>query len=258
MPTKTRLEIARRPYPAPAYRLILLGYGRDVDKLYLPYDQLDGGNPLAAARREHVAFVVLKRYNTEDPRVVPFITALAREGRRMAVFSPYRERSGARPEPFLHNTDARIDRVARATRSGRGDLANRWPWFVSSATDWRPRRGRCRSPVTRGRAIAAARYEGRIRASSTDGTGRADRLPMGAVYEATMRCNLHCEFCYVGDLLNIEGEWRQELPLEALAQAFPDTGRLPDQPDRRRDLHAQGHHVRAGSLPRPRATPAAT
>ena len=31
---------------------------------------------------------------------------------------------------------------------------------------------------------------------------------MGAVYEATMRCNLHCEFCYVGDLLNIEGEWR--------------------------------------------------
>jgi hypothetical protein len=109
MPTKTRFEIARRPYPAPAYRLILLGYGRDVDKLYMPYDQLDGGNPLAAARREHVAFVVLKRYNTEDPRVVPFITALAREGRRLAAFSPYRDRSGARPEPFLHNTDARID-----------------------------------------------------------------------------------------------------------------------------------------------------
>ena len=109
MPTKTRLELARRPYPSPAYRLILLGYGRDVDKLYMPYDQLDGGNPLTAARREHVAFVVLKRYNIEDPRVVPFITALAREGRRMAVFSPYRERSGARPEPFLHNTDARIE-----------------------------------------------------------------------------------------------------------------------------------------------------
>ena len=45
---------------------------------------------------------------------------------------------------------------------------------------------------------------------------------MGAVYEATMRCNLHCEFCYVGDLLNIEGEWRQELTLDALKQAFPD------------------------------------
>jgi MoaA/NifB/PqqE/SkfB family radical SAM enzyme len=37
-----------------------------------------------------------------------------------------------------------------------------------------------------------------------------------------MRCNLHCEFCYVGDLLNIEGEWRQELALDALAKAFPD------------------------------------
>jgi MoaA/NifB/PqqE/SkfB family radical SAM enzyme len=45
---------------------------------------------------------------------------------------------------------------------------------------------------------------------------------MGAVYEATMRCNLHCEFCYVGDLLNIEGEWRQELTIEELAKAFPE------------------------------------
>ncbi|HEU4649773.1 MAG TPA: radical SAM protein [Croceibacterium sp.] len=54
-----------------------------------------------------------------------------------------------------------------------------------------------------------------------DGTGRADPLPMGLVYEATMRCNLTCEFCYVGDLLNIEGEWREELPLDALRRAFP-------------------------------------
>jgi len=45
---------------------------------------------------------------------------------------------------------------------------------------------------------------------------------MGAVYEATMRCNLHCEFCYVGDFLNLEGEWRQELTIEELAKAFPD------------------------------------
>src|SRR5688572_32070761 len=35
-------------------------------------------------------------------------------------------------------------------------------------------------------------------------------------------CNLHCEFCYVGDLLNIEGEWRQEMTLEALGKAFPE------------------------------------
>jgi MoaA/NifB/PqqE/SkfB family radical SAM enzyme len=37
-----------------------------------------------------------------------------------------------------------------------------------------------------------------------------------------MRCNLHCEFCYVGDLLNLEGEWRQELTLDALSKAFPE------------------------------------
>ena len=66
------------------------------------------------------------------------------------------------------------------------------------------------------------RYEGSIQRFLDEGTGRADRLPIGAVYEATMRCNLHCEFCYVGDLLNLEGEWREELTLDALKKAFPD------------------------------------
>src|SRR5215813_10951135 len=65
------------------------------------------------------------------------------------------------------------------------------------------------------------RYEQRIQRFLREKTGRADRLPAGLVYEATMRCNLHCEFCYVGDLLNIEGEWRQELTMDALAKAFP-------------------------------------
>jgi MoaA/NifB/PqqE/SkfB family radical SAM enzyme len=88
------------------------------------------------------------------------------------------------------------------------------------------------SLATRARALPAARhawarfrrrqYEQRVERFLTEKTGRADRLPMGAVYEATMRCNLHCEFCYVGDLLNIEGEWRQELSLESLARAFPE------------------------------------
>src|SRR6478609_982829 len=88
------------------------------------------------------------------------------------------------------------------------------------------------SIATRARALPIARhawaryrrrrYEQRIRRFLDEKTGRADRLPMGAVYEATMRCNLHCEFCYVGDLLNIEGEWRQELPLDVLRRAFPN------------------------------------
>ena len=88
------------------------------------------------------------------------------------------------------------------------------------------------SIATRARALPMARhawaryrrrrYEHRIERFLRDKDGRADRLPIGAVYEATMRCNLHCEFCYVGDLLNIEGEWRQELNLETLTKAFPD------------------------------------
>lgn len=100
--------------------------------------------------------------------------------------------------------------------------------FLQSMTFVRKLRDRLK---TRARALPAARhawaryrrrkYEARIQRFLDEGSGRADRLPMGAVYEATMRCNLHCEFCYVGDLLNVEGEWREELTLEALAKAFP-------------------------------------
>ena len=88
------------------------------------------------------------------------------------------------------------------------------------------------SIATRARALPLARhawaryrrfkYERRIHRFLDEKSGRADRLPSGAVYEATMRCNLHCEFCYVGDLLNIEGEWREELTLDKLRTAFPD------------------------------------
>ena len=120
MPTKTRLQIERSPYPAPAYRVIYLGYGLDADKLYLPIDQLGSSDPLAVLRREHVAFVVLKRYNDGDPATLPFLSALAREGRRLAVFSPYRSTAGPgggpQAEPFLHNTDVRI--VAALERPG--------------------------------------------------------------------------------------------------------------------------------------------
>jgi MoaA/NifB/PqqE/SkfB family radical SAM enzyme len=83
--------------------------------------------------------------------------------------------------------------------------ARRLPWLVSVWAIYRRRR-----------------YEERIAGFLRAKDGRAGRLPAGLVYEATMRCNLHCEFCYVGDLLNIEGEWRQELALETLRRAFPD------------------------------------
>ena len=70
------------------------------------------------------------------------------------------------------------------------------------------------------------KYEQRIEEFVQKKDGRAGRLPAGLVYEATMRCNLHCEFCYVGTLLNIEGEWREELPLEILRRAFPEDAGL--------------------------------
>src|SRR5919108_6164927 len=69
--------------------------------------------------------------------------------------------------------------------------------------------------------IRRRRYARSVAQFTAEGTGRAERLPRGIVYEATMRCNLHCEFCYVGDLLNLEGEWRQELSVDALERAFP-------------------------------------
>jgi MoaA/NifB/PqqE/SkfB family radical SAM enzyme len=69
-------------------------------------------------------------------------------------------------------------------------------------------------------------YEQRIAAFVDKKDGYAGPLPVGVVYEATMRCNLQCEFCYVGDLLNVEGEWRQELPLDVLQRAFPDQAGL--------------------------------
>lgn len=71
-----------------------------------------------------------------------------------------------------------------------------------------------------------ASYEQQVSRFIAERTGRANRLPSGIVYEATMRCNLHCEFCYVGNLLNIEGEWREELPLEVLRRAFPESDGL--------------------------------
>ena len=70
------------------------------------------------------------------------------------------------------------------------------------------------------------RYENRVEEFVRKRDGEAGRLPAGVVYEATMRCNLKCEFCYVGDILNIEGEWRQEMPIEMLQRAFPEQNGL--------------------------------
>jgi len=111
---KFQLQLSLDPYPAPSYRLLYLGHGGlDAEKIYVDYSELGGAAGLQVLRRLGVAFVVVKRYNDSDPETMPFLTALAQQGRRLAVFSPYRsdvsEAERARIDPFLHNTDARID-----------------------------------------------------------------------------------------------------------------------------------------------------
>jgi Dolichyl-phosphate-mannose-protein mannosyltransferase len=112
--TKFQLQLSLDPYPAPGYRLVYLGRpGLDPDKVYVNYEGLGGTAGLTALKAAGVAFVVIKRYNKPDPATLPFLSALSREARQVAAFSPYRPGTSAaeqaRVEPFLHNTDTPID-----------------------------------------------------------------------------------------------------------------------------------------------------
>jgi len=59
-----------------------------------------------------VQYVILKQNNVPNPALAGLEAALAREGRRLATFTPYRadttvaERTAV--APYLHNTAARI------------------------------------------------------------------------------------------------------------------------------------------------------
>jgi hypothetical protein len=112
LPPKFALQLRRDPWPRPSYDVVYLGRGLDADKVYVDYAELGGEQGLRALRQLSVAYVVIKRYNSSDPETLPFLAALAREGRMVATVSPYRPDtpSGSAPEqdPFLHNTDARI------------------------------------------------------------------------------------------------------------------------------------------------------
>jgi len=110
---KYLLRLGLDPYPAPAYRTIFIGDGGlDADKIYVGYAELGGGRGLDRLRDLGVTWVVLKRYNIPAPEAVPFIEALEAEARQLATFSPYRSGvvpgAPGTPEPFLHNTDARV------------------------------------------------------------------------------------------------------------------------------------------------------
>jgi hypothetical protein len=97
-----------------SYRLIWLGTGgRDVDKIYVDPAALGGAARLEPLRQLGVQYVVLKGYNALSPAARPLADALAHEGREVAVFTPYAPAAGSaglvNVEPFLHNSDARMD-----------------------------------------------------------------------------------------------------------------------------------------------------
>lgn len=112
--TKFQIQLGLEPYPSPAYRVLYLGRGGlDADKIYIDPDEVNRPDAIGRLRSRGVAYVLLKRYNSVDSELTSFLAALARDGRRVAMFSPFRAGVDpgrqARIDPFLHNTDARID-----------------------------------------------------------------------------------------------------------------------------------------------------
>ncbi len=109
---KFQLQLAATPYPSPAYRLIYLGDGGDdPDKIYISPRAFDGVS-LAPLNVVGVDYVVLKRYNTDNPALASLESALRQHATLVATVSPYRAEASpeerAATAPFLHNTAARI------------------------------------------------------------------------------------------------------------------------------------------------------
>lgn len=101
------------PYPAPSYRVIYLGSGGlDQDKIYVEPASFDAAGDLSPLRARGVEYVVLKHGAASNPATRSLESALAAGAEQLATFSPYREtgdNAAPKPEPFLHNTDARVD-----------------------------------------------------------------------------------------------------------------------------------------------------
>ncbi len=109
---KFQLMLAVEP-AAPSYRLIYLGDGgEDPDKIYVSPSAFTHATQLAPLRTLGVQYVILKRNNVPNPALEGLEAALARDGRRIAEFSPYRSTATVSERvdvaPFLHNTAARI------------------------------------------------------------------------------------------------------------------------------------------------------
>jgi hypothetical protein len=111
---KFRMQLDAGPYDPPTYRMIFLGDGgEDPDKIYVSPRAFFGSVGLAPLRPFNIDYVVLKRYNVDDPAMQPLADALPGRAELVARFSPYRTdvppEVRARVRPFLHNMAMRID-----------------------------------------------------------------------------------------------------------------------------------------------------
>jgi hypothetical protein len=87
---RTRRQLARSPYPAPAYRLIHLGVGGlDEDKIFRDPAELIAPGGLDRLRRDEVSIVVLKRFVV--PEADPLRDRVRAEGRLLFRASPFRD-----------------------------------------------------------------------------------------------------------------------------------------------------------------------
>jgi hypothetical protein len=110
---KYQMELAIAPPLEPAYRTIYYGDGgADPDKIYVLPGEFDAEPTLAPLRRRGIGYVVLKAANVPNPETARLEAALAREGRLLATFSPYRDglspEQRARVAPFIHNVSTHV------------------------------------------------------------------------------------------------------------------------------------------------------
>jgi hypothetical protein len=106
---KYQLQLAASTATPNSYSPLWLGQGLDVDKIYVPYDAV---KDLAGVHRVGAQYVVLKTHRTLASAAAPLLSVLEAGADRMAVISPYPvgtdPASESAPDPFLHNTDARL------------------------------------------------------------------------------------------------------------------------------------------------------
>jgi hypothetical protein len=111
MGSRARGLLARAPYPAPAYRLVILGSGGlDRDKRFLASDAILAAPGVSELRRAGVAYVVLKRMSADEPD--PLRDRIAPDGALLYRAWPFDDPAATAPAQ-LPDHDLRPSRTTR-------------------------------------------------------------------------------------------------------------------------------------------------